>query len=190
MTQIISFIGNCQTVALCYYLQELLKGKDYSIRWLLYDEDFRRYLWEWSDKCENKILDPVEIEKSIRESDIIIYQDIVLTKSSFSNESKLNDWKKPTCRLLKIPSMFLDYNDFNNSILEAIKREDEKKVDIRASPIIMAHRDRKLFLIVNHPTTFLFLEVLREICAALDFTFFEEDKYNHFISNDNYMGLP
>lgn len=39
----IGFIGNCQMIGLCFYLQQLL-GNKYNIRWCLYSEEFNPYI--------------------------------------------------------------------------------------------------------------------------------------------------
>lgn len=40
-----------------------------------------------------------------------------------------------------------------------------------------------------HPTTFLFMEIIKIICSIIDIDFFTQEQYNHFLSNNNYMGV-
>ena len=41
----ITFIGNCQTLILCFYFQQLLnKDENNNICWVLYGEEFKQYL--------------------------------------------------------------------------------------------------------------------------------------------------
>lgn len=70
----ITFIGNCQTTSLCFYFQELLG--DYNIYWLLYDNQFIKHLNEWSDKVKNKIINYDISLDIIKNSDVIVYQEI------------------------------------------------------------------------------------------------------------------
>jgi hypothetical protein len=45
-------------------------------------------------------------------------------------------------------------------------------------------------LTINHPNTFLFMEIIKELCNLLNLNFFTEEQYNIFIKNPNYMELP
>ncbi len=77
----------------------------------------------WSDKIKNKI-DNYDISFDvIKKSDIIVYQEIVKDKSIFSNTETLQTNKKESCILLKIPSIYLDYSNYDLSIKELRQRE-------------------------------------------------------------------
>jgi hypothetical protein len=52
----ITFIGNCQTVSLCFYFQQLLNQNN-NISWCLYGQECKVHLGKWTDKCKNKIID-------------------------------------------------------------------------------------------------------------------------------------
>ena len=141
-------------------------------------------------KCKNKIIDYDNSIQTIKDSDIIIYQNIDVNKSLFSNTNTLSEIKKNSCKLIKIPSIYLNYNDFNNSIKELINRENENNVDIQISNILYKFKDRNLMLTCNHPNTFLFMEVIKVLCNLLNYNFFTEEQYTHFLKNNNYMELP
>lgn len=185
----ITFIGNCQTVSLCYFFQQLL-SEDNNICWVLYHEEFKQHLNNWSDKCKNKIIDYDNSIQTIKDSDIIIYQNIDVNKSSFSNTNTLRELTKNSCKLIKIPSIHLIYDDFSNSIKELINRENENNVDIKVSDILYNFKDTNLMIDSNHPKTFLFLEVIKRLCNLLDYNFFTEEQYNNFLKNENHMELP
>lgn len=185
----ITFIGNCQTVSLCFYFQQLLSENN-NICWLLYGEEFKQHLNNWSVKCKNKILDYDKVIPTIKNSDIIIYQNIDVSKSLFSNTNILSKIKKDSCTLIQIPSIYLLYNNFDFSIKELIKRENKNNVDIKISNIFYKFRDTNLMLTYNHPTTFLFLEIMKILCNLLNIDFFTEEQYNLFMENKNYIGLP
>jgi len=187
----ITFIGNCQTLSLCFYLQQLLKNKNCNIRWISYGEEFNRHLCEWSDKCTNKILHyGDEAIEQIKISDFIIFQEISFGNSHFSNTTKLSQLKKNSCRLIKMPSIYLDYDNYDTSLIELQKRERENKVDIKVSLILEKFKPTNLLLTVNHPSSFLFMEIMKELCVLLNIEFFGEEEYNKFIQNKNYMNLP
>jgi hypothetical protein len=184
----ITFIGNCQTVALCFFFQQLLP-KDNNICWVLYGEEFKMHMGIWSVKCNNKIIDYDTSIQTIKDSDVIIYQNIDVNKSVFSNTNTLLELTKNTCKLIKIPSIYLIYRDFDNSIKELIKRENENDVDIKVSEIFYKFKHTTLMLNPRHPKTFLFLEVVKVLCTLLDYDFFTEEQYNDFLKNENYMRL-
>ena len=88
----IVFIGNCQTVSLCFYFQQLLS--DYNIKWVLYGDEFKPHLNSWSDKVKDKILDYHIAYDLLKNSDAIIFQEISREKSEFSNTETLEIIKK------------------------------------------------------------------------------------------------
>lgn len=185
----ITFIGNCQTLALCFYFQELLNQNN-NICWVLYGSEFEEHIGSWSDKCKNKILDYYTSIQTIKDSDIIIYMNIDVNKSLFSNTNTLREMTKSTCKLIQIPSIHLDYDDFDNSIKELINRENRNNVDIKVSDIFYKYRNMNLMLNQYHPNTFLFMEIIKILCDSLNYNFFTEEQYNNYLQNENYMELP
>lgn len=176
----ITFIGNCQILSLCFYFQQLLLQEN--ICYVLYDEIFKQDLGCWSMKCKNIILDYNETIQKIKDSDIIIYQNL-------SNRNTLSEITKKSCKLIKIPYIYLHYDDFDNSIRELIERENKNNVNIKISNLFYKFKDNNLMLTYKHPTTFLFMEIIKIICDLLNINFFTEEQYNHFIKNKNYMEL-
>lgn len=183
----ITFIGNCQSVSLCFYFQQLL---DCNIQWVMYGEEFREHLGFWSKKVLNKIIDYEKSLDIIKRSDVIVFQEICKDKSLFSNTDTLQTIKKDSCKLIKIPSIFLNYSNYDLSIEELKTREKENKVDVTISDIFERHRTHRLMLTPCHPNTFLFLEVVNEICKILNIDSFSETKRNMFLKDTNYMKLP
>lgn len=186
----IIFIGNCQIVSLCFFLQQLTKFKNYNVYYCCYGDEFIPHLGKWSDKVINKIIDQCESIEKIKNSDFIIYQEINISKSYFCNYKKLCELKKPTCKLIKMPSIYVNYNHYDNSIKELQCREIKNKVDITVSNIIDQFKYDKLVFGINHPTTFLFLEIIKKLCIFLNINFFEQHEYNKYLENFNFMDLP
>lgn len=182
-----AFIGNCQTLALSYYLQQLVPND--TIFWCMYGNEFIQHLGNWTQKC--KIIKNInEIYKYIQTCDVIIYQEIELKKSEFANDSTIKKIMKPTCKLIKMPSIHIDCNNYDVSIIELCKRETKNNVDIKVSDLITKYKtNNRLMLTMVHPTTFLFLEVLKEICIILNISFFSEKQYLYFMTDSNYMKL-
>jgi len=185
----ITFIGNCQIVSLCFYFQQLLNENN-NIYWVLYGDEFIEHMGDWSIKCKNKIIDYNDSIQKIKDSDIIIYQNIDINKSSFSNTKILHEITKRGCKLIQISSIYLIYEDFDNSIKELINRENKNNVDIKISNILYNFKDSNLMLTYSHPNTFLFMEIIKLLCNLLDYNFFTDEQYNNFLMNENYMDLP
>jgi hypothetical protein len=174
-------------VSLCFYFQQLL---DCNIQWVLYGDHFKPHIGGWSDKVKNKIVEYDASIDAIKNSDIIIYQQISKERSSFCNTESLQIIKKESCKLILVPYMYFKYSDFNNSIEELKKREIRNKADICVSDIYQKYKGDCLMLGVNHPTTFLFLEVVDEICKILHIDTFSQSKREVFLKKNNYMELP
>ena len=184
----ITFIGNCQPLALCFYFQQLL-NKNNNIFWISYGEDFNQHIGGWSVKCKNKIIDYDNSIQKIKDSDVIVYQSVSVEKSRFSNTKTLRELMKSSCKLIQIPSIHLIYSDFDNSIKELIDRENDNNVDIRVSKIFYYHRNINLMITCWHPNTFLFLKLVKIICDLIKCNFFTKEQCNKFLKNNNYLEL-
>ena len=188
----ITFIGNCQQLSLCFYFQQLLNSTDYNICWVSYEERFNTHLGKWSDKCINKIRNEDKAIPRIKDSDIIIYSNIRIETSTFSNTSTLQEIKKSSCKLINIPFIVFDCTNFDNSITRLRNYENIHNVDIKVSDLFDKFKDSNLKLMLkgNHPTTFLFMEIVKILCNLLNLDFFTQEQYNNFLKDENYMKLP
>jgi len=186
----ITFIGNCQMVALCYFFQQLLLNTHHDVRWVTYGEEFLIHLAGWSDKCKNKITYYGKAIDRIKKSDVIIYQNVDKSKSSYCNTEYLKSYKQDNCKLICLPSIFFKYENFNESLRLLREREEKSYVDVKVSEIFLMFKDKQMMLSINHPKTFLFLFITNRLCKMLGFKFFPIEKYNLFMSNNNFMGLP
>lgn len=184
----ITFIGNCQTASLCFYFQQLLG--EFNIKWVLYGDEFKPHLHEWSNKVKHKIIDYDIVIDVIKHSDVIVFQEIRKEKSQFSNTETLEAIKKESCRLIKIPSIYLDYSNYDHSISELKQREIINNVDISVSNIFEKYREYHMMLTNVHPNTFLFLEIVDEICRLLNINAFSKEGRDVFLKDNNYMKLP
>lgn len=189
---ILTFIGNCQTLTLCYFFQQLFAttNLDYKVSWILYGKEFIQHIGEWSDKCQNKIMNPMTAVDLIKKSDVIIFQEVNVNKSPYSNTKTLTQLIKKGCQLIKIPSAHLLYDEFDTSIQELCSREDKNYVDVKFSSILYQFRERNLMLSPDHPNTFFFMEIMKKLCLLLQVAFFTDEEYAKFLENENYMGLP
>jgi hypothetical protein len=185
---IVTFIGNCQTLAICFYLQQLSVNDD--IGWVMYSEDFLPNVTQWSEKIKNKILNIDDAIERVKISDFIIYQEINIEKSIFSNFNYLQSVKQERCRLISMSSIYIDFADWHASLREMKKREDSNNVLIRVSDLIEAFPDEPTMISVVHPSTFLFMKILKEICLLINIPFFSDDASAIFLEYNNYIGLP
>jgi hypothetical protein len=99
-------------------------------------------------------------------------------------------YKKEKSILISLPHIFCDYEKYDKSILRLQEKEYKYNVTITVSDIINNNKHIKIIYSNIHPTTFLFLEILKKICVILKIDFFDEEQYNYYISNINYMNLP
>ena len=197
MTTSLTFIGNCQMLSLCYFFQQLLfEQRQYKVHWLLYGDEFKQYLFlPWSDKCQHKISNYEEAKLHIQNSsDIIFYQEIHESKSEFCNTAFLTRSKKATCRLIKLPSIYIDYSNFDQSLNELRLREDANLVALKVSPIIAFYKKKGLRKLMldggrQHPTTYFFLRIMHVLCHMLQLPFFPKDHLQILLRNDNVMEL-
>lgn len=177
-------------LSLCYYFQELLKTKEtYNIYWLMYGEEFRMHLTGYSNKCKNKILDYNESIQKIKESNIIIYQNVSLEKSAFCNTKTLYELKRENCKIIQMSSIFCNMSDFDNSIKNMIDRENKNNTTLSVSKILIKFKDKNLLRGTHHPTTFLFMEIMKVLCKMLNIDFFKDEDYYNLLKNPNHMGL-
>lgn len=180
----IVFIGNCQTLSLCYFFQLL----GHSSYWLIYGDEFFQHLTYWTVKIQNKITDwPTSLEH-LQTCDVIVYQEISTAKSSFCNTETLSRLKGESCRLIKLPSIWLEYEDYENSLAELERRERLNNVDIQVSKLFSP--ENRLMLTHDHPKTSIFLEIVKQLCFMLNVPYFTSAEIVAFLEYENYMGLP
>jgi len=187
----ITFIGNCQTIALCFLFQELLHSdEDYYVCWIMYGEDFNRFIGDWTNKCKNKILTYDNAIQQLIKSDIVIYQNVCKSKSLFCNTENILEIVNKNCKMIHISSMHLDYSCYEDSLKDLQRREENLNVNFKVSNIIEKFKNKKLFLSKWHPNTFLFLNIVKELCIIINIEFFTDEDYNNLLKNDNIVELP
>ena len=186
----IGIVGNCQMVSICFFLQKLLENKEYDIRWISYSDAFNIHLTQWSDKCKNKILNVHEGIEFIKKSDYILYQKIRKETSPYFNTEDLENYKKPTAKIFSISKIFVPFENYQESILKFKEVDENENNNIKVSKIIENIKNINIILINKyHPTTFLFLEIIKHICRHIDVDFFPPKVYHNLIRRPNIMGL-
>lgn len=187
----IGFVGNCQTVALCYYLQKLTdNNSNYNVNWCSYSDLFLGHLNTWSDKCNNKIYNAEEGIAYLKTCDFIFYQKIKPETSTHFHTELIHTYGNSNCKFFSLSSIHIDLDNFDNSLKYLKEHDMEQKNYLKCSEIIENNRHQDLLLTSNHPTTFFFMEIMKHITWFLQISFFDDSQYKSFITDRNYMQLP
>ena len=177
----ITVIGNCQTKALSWYVDQLDQSVD--VKWICIE----KFLPDWGSQTEfqgkpiNVITDVQEGIKRLQSSDYVIFQHIQINTSDNYNTDQL---KKHVTRgkLISINSMFYDPTDPDQKLLKGmIERAEIFNIDIPAHKIIDKHGSKITMWAKNHPNVFYFLELVREICNKIDLDYYSDKQYNQYL---------
>ena len=168
-----ALIGNCQTIALCKYIRELPDG--HRAFWICPD-DYINHTWIKDDRIFGSeqvkfhIFDDPKKREIIQTSDVLIYQPNFTSLQLISANSSDNQFK------IGISPILLNNKKF------MIEKEEKYNTKIKISEIIKKHKDKVLYIQQeNHPSTFLYLEILKEICSILGVRFFNQQSYDEIM---------
>lgn len=158
------FMGNCQTLTYAWYLKRLLPDLD--VKWLQ-SERFLNANWTsnptWSDV--ERVFNLEEVDSILNEGCFLITNHDNENKSHFEDKYPNTTIKTITCIYENIDGMK--------------ERELDWDIDIKLSTIF---EDTKAnMLTVNHPDTYTFLLVIKQICSYIDVPFFNADDYNKYL---------
>lgn len=193
----IGFVGNCQLLSLCFYTQFLLKDNpEYTVRYVCYDNSFHEHLDRWSDKCHSKILDYSEGIDYLMKCDYIIYNKIKDRTSVFFNADALQSYAKPSCVLVSITSIFIELDKYQTGVSELLYRDIIQCNTIKVSTMIYEYMKQEgkqlsdLLITKNHPTTYLFMVIMEELCNIMGLKPYGRELFNTLVQNRNLMELP
>jgi len=182
----ITLLGNCQTLALTWYLQEL--NSNFNVVWIQFEKAEHLKNVILKDYCKGKFISIISnINEGIERlkcSDYIIYQPMQEKTSPSYNYKQLKKYVKKA-KLISISSMFYNPNDPDQKLLKGmIKRAEEYNIDIPAHKMIERHGSN---IKINnptkprHPNTFYFLELIREICIITGWDYYSNEQYNQYL---------
>jgi len=159
------FMGNCQTLTYAWYLKRLLPDLD--VKWLR-SEQFLHATWPtvptWSDV--ERVFDLGKVNSILEEGCFLITNDNNRNKAYFESEYPNTSIKTITCIHENIDGMK--------------RREQNWEIDIKLSTIF---EDPKANMLTeNHPDTYTFLQIIKQICNYLDVPFFNADDYDNYIN--------
>ena len=173
------FMGNCQMVALCQYIRNL--SHDYETLWAC-PERFKDSFWATSKPRFENIFGNEQIQYNITERGKIIESlqttDVVIYQPHFDSNNIVED----TCISNQIKITIAPI--FVNSTERMKIKEKKYNTSIRASEIIERNKDQKLYIKDkdNHPSSFLLLEIIKEICSLLDIEFYQDSQYKELLN--------
>jgi len=204
-------IGNCQAEALAWYIRRLPQNKIlakkslFSCNWIvaerfkehlkkIYKKDFKKYQFLHADaKSRHNLVvkDSGEIAfnifekeraiKKIQNADIIIFQKIQKGTSALFNHENVKIMAKDDAKLISISNFF--YSKKDKKYLEGMKeREDKLRVLLKASYLIKKNPNINSHIRPEHPNVFYFLELVKEICKILDWTYYTENQVKAFLN--------
>ena len=185
----ICFVGNCQTVGLAYFLKRCVP--DQHIVWCCYGEEFLQHLGSWTQGVEKLTVDDESIA-AIAQCDVLVYQRILPETSPRFHTQQLLSYCSPRCVTISVSSAYLEVDDLDASLEELARRD--VGVDIRVSELVRTSTlpPSSLFLSRSHPSTALFMMILRQLCDRLGLPFFrDDDDFRATVANHpNMLGLP
>lgn len=175
----IGFIGNCQMMALSHYINILLKPCN--TYWFCCNKEWERLPWPRNSKVfgenqtKHNIFGDDNIKKILPKCDTIIYQPEFNSLNLINNNCNLKHQKA-----ISISPILVNNFDYME------RKEKKYNTEISVTKLIKKYQDKKLYIKHDyHPTSFLFLEIVREICHILNIKFYDDAIYDE-LSNQQY----
>jgi len=181
----ISLLGNCQAKALVWYLSQL--NEQFDVKYISI-EVFRNVFGgdqNFRGKPTPSITNTQEAVERLQNSNFIIYQNIEEDTSKNFNFKKIREYSS-VAKLISFSSMVYDPKDPHKFYQKEMAYRDKKfNVDITANQIIEKHGNKvkvqkKGTKKPNHPCSFYFLELVREICIKAKWEYYTDEQYNFY----------
>jgi hypothetical protein len=178
----ITLLGNCQTKALTWYIQQL--NENFDVKWLQ-PEFAREFAWArpgiFREKSTPTITGTENSIERLKRSSFLIYQPISPATSKNFNFEKIKSYN-PECNFISISSFFYEPEDSQEEALKGmIDRANKYNIDIPAHKIIEKHGAKIEVQQKNHPKVFYFLELVREICKKTGWDYYSDEQYNQYL---------
>lgn len=181
----ITLIGNCQTKALTWYIQQL--SSSFDVKWVAYSSEplhFSKTNYFKKRKTPT-ILNNAWGIKRLEDSDYVIFQHIKKETSPKFHFENIKKYAK-NAKLISISSMIYDPDDPEEKFLKGmIKRAEIFNIDIPAHKIVNKCKGRIKMRedegLPRHPSVIYFLELVREICVKAEWSFYSEKKYQKYL---------
>lgn len=183
----VTLLGNCQTKALTWYIQQL--NPEFDVQWVQPEFSMGR---EWGDVAifNHKHIPMIrEIKKSqerLKQSSFLIYQHLNPKISKHYNFQKIKSYN-PKCRFISISSYHYNPNHGRKpikSLSGMIERAEKFNIDIPGHKIIKKYH---LHEIINsrsdpaHPRALYFLDLIKEICTLTGWNYYSDEQHNQYL---------
>ena len=196
----ITLLGNCQTKALSWYIQQL--DLDFDIKWIWTNIGMGNSAR--SQQCPfvpNRgrggrhvptVVHAIQARARLLESDYIIYQPIRPSRIKDFNHEDIQKYKDNT-KLISIGCFYCktintrhltDNKTYEErtGLLGMKQRSDKFSLDIQPHKIIEKHGiDAVATNNAYHPKTLYFLELVREICEKTGWNYYSDEQYNRYL---------
>ena len=182
----ITLLGNCQTKALTWYIQQL--NSNFDVKWVQ-AEFARGSSWAQPGIFRKKLIPTITgTEDSIQRlkgSSFLIYQPISPATSKNFNFEKIKSYN-PECHFISINSFYF-YPDCQQKtgLPGMINRAKLFNIDIPAHKLVEKHGSNITIepstQDPSHPTVFYLLELVREICAKTGWDYYSDIQYNQYL---------
>ena len=175
----ITLLGNCQTKALTWYIQQL--NLDFDVQWVCAEMFDNKWARDSSFKGKGipVITDINQGISRIKTSDLVIFQHIQPESSKHFNYKQLNSYLV-NIQSISISSMFYDVK-YPEYLAGMILRAKKLNIDIPAHKIIEKYGPKITMQQKSHPHVFYFLELVREICMKTGWNYYSEEQYNKYL---------
>ena len=207
----IAIIGNCQMIALSFYLQS--NTSNYLVKYCSYGNDYTPKSNQgdydnWTEITKKTLIfNKNDSINFVKDADFIFFQ--VLKNNDdpdrFLYHEKILEISKNTCKNFTIPSIFLHphHKNFKDQINELENRERKNKNDILASDIIIKYEFENKHLLpnknkyvhtnsmltTNHPKTYIFINLTNKILKIINEPIISDELHNYYLKNDNFINL-
>jgi len=181
----IATLGSCQAMVLNWYLMQLFP--ECEAKWVS-PEIFQNWSKKpqynsiksiWKSQVNHNIFDTDDGINYLKSADYIIYQKIESKTSALFNYKKVESYAKPSAKLVSLTYIFYD-TSANDPLQGMAVREKKLSPDIKISKLISENPNREHFKFNKqgtHCNSSVFLEILKEICKKLEWSFFDDDMY-------------
>lgn len=173
---IFACIGNCQTASISKYIRDL--PDNHESFWLCYSELWKQKPWPKDIRVFGEEQIKFHVFKDDRIQEVINTCDVIIYQPSFEVLHFINKYNPINKIHVTLSPIFVDD-------IEYMKRKEEKyQASICVSKIIEDNRDLDLFIKQSdHPTSFVYLEIIRRICDMLSISFFSQEKYQKLLNS-------
>ena len=182
----ITLLGNCQTKALTWYIQQL--NSNFDVKWVQ-PEFGRGCAWAqpgiFREKSIPTITGTEDSIQRLKGSSFLIYQPILPATSKNLNFEKIKSYN-PECHFISISSFYFHPDTSQKNGLEGmIHRANVFDIDVPAHKLIEKHGSNITIEPSSqnpvHPTAFYLLELVREICTKTGWNYYSDAQYNQYL---------